>query len=825
MRISTQLERATVTILAGVAVLATAASAHAATEPTKFVPSLRFGEKVDKSTGANTCLVSEASCGEGLESEQPGGFSYPPSVAVAKDGNVYVADDGGENRRIQELTANGEFVLMFGWDVNKTRVKEGASQAARDVCTAAEVTAGAECLKGEAGTGESTENAGEMLKVPADVAVDQSTGDVYVLDGQYHRVDEFTEAGEFILTIGGDVNKTAVTAGGGEAERNLCTAASHDVCQAGTEGSGHGEFEPYGESNGDLLAVGGPEGFLYVGAGSRVQEFDTESGAKDGEWKGEISLSALSPTGHAKAIAVDSPGDVFVVDSGVPGVHEYNANGEQQSLVIDPNGNKEEEVNASSSFITGIALDYYGRLTVTEYHETKPANEPSSVGSIYKTSGELVGEFAFPSGNGGIPFGIALDVSSSSDQLYAAEEASELVEVYDPVVFPEVRTCPATEVLAVSATLCGSLNPNGVLAKGFFAYGPAGGRQTQTAVSFEGEGTVFEAYAGGVTGLVPNQTYQFHAVVEALAEGAEKQVAGGVQEFHTATPPPVIVAQPSASFVKAQSAVLEASLDPEHATTHYDFEYELCATHGECAPPHPTPVEASSQYGNIGFAQEITGLAPSSTYHYRLVANNEHEEAGRQQGGEVTSDEGSLTTGPPPAVAAATGPAGAVTSTSAVLAGTVDPDGQPATYAFELGVYTGAGTRYGVVFSGPAGEGTAATGESLAVTGLQPGTSYAYRIAVHSGYGVAFGAPVVFTTAGLAAVLVSPAPLPMLAVPNIAFPAETKGSTTIKKTVPKCKRGKKLSHRACVKVKAKRKVKKAKKSSRSQQANRKSQRR
>ena len=108
--------------------LAGATSAHAI-EPTKFVPSLRFGQNVDKTTHANVCLVSEASCGEGEESEQPGGFAYPNTVAVAKDGNVYEAD---QNQRIQEFTATGEFVLMFGWNVNKTKkANAGATQAER----------------------------------------------------------------------------------------------------------------------------------------------------------------------------------------------------------------------------------------------------------------------------------------------------------------------------------------------------------------------------------------------------------------------------------------------------------------------------------------------------------------------------------------------------------------------------------------------------------------------------------------------------------------------------------------------------------------------
>ncbi len=396
--------------------------------------------------------------------------------------------------------------------------------------------------------------------------------------------------------------------------------------------------------------------------------------------------------------------------------------------------------------------------------------------------------------------------------------------MYVPAVFPEVKSCAATAVGATTATLCAAINPNAVLAKGFFEYGVPGQAQTVTPVAFEGEGTALEPpYSMHLTGLVPNQTYQFKGVVEALAEGAEKQADGEVLEFHTATPPPAILGAPSASFVKAQSAVLEASLNPEHANTDYHFEYSACNAVGVCAAPLATPVEESAEYGTVEFAREVSGLAPLTTYRYRLLAENRLEVGGKPEGGEATGAEGEFTTGPAPTVQAATGAASAVTTTSAVVSGSVDPDGQPATYTFELGVYNGAGTQYGIVFSGPAGEGTTPVAESLALTGLQPGTTYAFRVKVASGYGTQTGEAVLFTTAGLPEVLVSPASLPMLATPAIAFPAEAAVTTTTKKSTPKkCAKGKQLSHGKCVKAHAKKKRKqaKAKKTSRSRKAKR-----
>lgn len=120
---------------------------------------------------------------------------------------------------------------------------------------------------------------------------------------------------------------------------------------------------------------------------------------------------------------------------------------------------------------------------------------------------------------------------------------------------------------------------------------------------------------------------------------------------------------------------------------------------------------------------------------------------------------------------AVTGGVSAVTATSAVVAGEVDPDGEPATFVFELGVYDGASTRYGIVFSGSAGGGVGLVPETLSLTGLQPGTAYAFRIGIESGYGAMVGEPHTFTTDGVPAILSTPPVLPALVTPPIVFPA------------------------------------------------------
>jgi hypothetical protein len=260
-------KRALLTTIATIVIGCITVTAAYAVEvaPTKFVPLTHFGWNVDNTKikeGApqperNICTeASKDECKRGEENEGPGGFVFDETVAVAKNGNVYVGDN--VNHRVQEFNQDGAFVLMFGWNVNKTKIKEGAPQPERNVCTAAELAKGAECLSGEEGTGKM----GQMLTSIKSVTVDQVTGNVYVYDYNYHRVDEFTENGEFILMIGGDVNKTKVEALGTEAETNVCTAASGNECQAGTESAkgstAHGAFKP----EGGLVSVGGPGDLL-----------------------------------------------------------------------------------------------------------------------------------------------------------------------------------------------------------------------------------------------------------------------------------------------------------------------------------------------------------------------------------------------------------------------------------------------------------------------------------------------------------------------------------------------------------------------------------
>ncbi|HTX29991.1 MAG TPA: hypothetical protein VMD09_01325 [Solirubrobacteraceae bacterium] len=103
------------------------------------------------------------------------------------------------------------------------------------------------------------------------------------------------------------------------------------------------------------------------------------------------------------------------------------------------------------------------------------------------------------------------------------------------------------------------------------------------------------------------------------------------------------------------------------------------------------------------------------------------------------------------AAAAASSPAvvtGATTNrtdTSAVLNGTVNPNGSSTTYYFQWGLTNGYGDN-----SKPAsaGNGTAAVSVKTTAAGLIPGTTYHYRLDATNGAGTSLGKDRTFKTAG-----------------------------------------------------------------------------
>src|SRR5579864_4297528 len=89
----------------------------------------------------------------------------------------------------------------------------------------------------------------------------------------------------------------------------------------------------------------------------------------------------------------------------------------------------------------------------------------------------------------------------------------------------------------------------------------------------------------------------------------------------------------------------------------------------------------------------------------------------------------------PPLVVTSTGVSN-VTYSSAILYGWVDPRGAPTVYAFQYGVTTAYSAQTPLA---PAGNGTISVKLTDTITGLQPGTTYHYRITATNSSGRTVG--------------------------------------------------------------------------------------
>jgi phosphodiesterase/alkaline phosphatase D-like protein len=95
--------------------------------------------------------------------------------------------------------------------------------------------------------------------------------------------------------------------------------------------------------------------------------------------------------------------------------------------------------------------------------------------------------------------------------------------------------------------------------------------------------------------------------------------------------------------------------------------------------------------------------------------------------------------------AVATGSASRVNDNSAVLHGSVNPNGSATTYYFQWGL----SNAYGLQSNGrSAGHGTKAVAVSATATSLVPGTIYHYRLVATNGAGATVGADRTFKTSG-----------------------------------------------------------------------------
>jgi hypothetical protein len=171
-----------------------------------------------------------------------------------------------------------------------------------------------------------------------------------------------------------------------------------------------------------------------------------------------------------------------------------------------------------------------------------------------------------------------------------------------------------------------------------------------------------------------------------------------------------------AGSITETTAKVSATINPNNSKTTYVVEYGTTTAYGK----KTAVVDIGS--GGTGLAEEqtLSSLEPNTTYHFRVVATN------AQAPGGVASADQEFKTLPkqgPPIVTNVK--SGSITETTAKVSATINPNNSKTTYVVEYGTTTAYGKKTTAV---DIGAGGAALAEERTLEGLEPGTTYHFRV-------------------------------------------------------------------------------------------------
>jgi hypothetical protein len=676
-----------------------------------------------------------------------------------------------------------------------------------------------------------------ILVKPTDLAVDQATGNIYVTSSGSNELDLFGLEGgsptgglitpitgptELPFLFEGEPSEVAIDESGGPSNGDLYVSdAKHNVVD---------KLKPTGL--GEYIYV-----CRFVGYG-----------------QGCIEKPTVSPTWHEPdGVAVDSHGNVYVASFG-PGdgaVYEFTSEGQDERELsggdIGTRGNETGPV--------GVAVDAKGNIYINNFQNSIVKIDTSGHESLldeggsrgvavdshgnvfvdnnsaiieYNEKGEEVNKF----GEGVFAPSEGIAVHDSTGSVYVSDKSTNEVLVFGQVTVPSVTTGGSSEAKGTTAKVVGSVNPEGIEAHYYVEYGLCTGKQrgelrdklencpqssfsyaeTTTEIALpEPSGTNPEAVEVGLSGLSPETVYHYRLV--GTDTNGNKH---GKEATFTTGPAVAGLSTTFASSLQTAGATLNGLLDPEGTPAHYFFEYISEAEYeSSAADPYSHGVSTAGEPGErSGNGEEaastpITGLEFGTTYHYRIVAYNEH--------GETFGPDHIMTTLPALPIVDDLRPSFAtgVGHHEAALRGTVNPGRGVTSYTFLYGplsvhefstlpAYTQANDEDNQV--------------EQAISGLQPDTLYRYVLLATNASGTVASEEGEFTTLeegvepapeggaggsplGAVSVLTQPVAPTLLPSPN--FPAIQPRPS---EPPPACKRGFVRKHGRCVRKKA---VKKA----------------
>ena len=200
--------------------------------------------------------------------------------------------------------------------------------------------------------------------------------------------------------------------------------------------------------------------------------------------------------------------------------------------------------------------------------------------------------------------------------------------MYATTATPAVTTGAASNVTTDSATLAGTVNGRGLSTTAMFSYGVASGSYTGTSTTQSVSGTDVSI---GISGLSSGTTYYYRIVANSGAGTS----TGSEASFTTSSSAPTVTTG-SATSVTTSSAILNGTVNANDTSTTAWFDYGITSGSYTGSSTTQRVSGTSSTAVSIG----ISGLSSSTSYYYRIAAEND---VGTSYGSET-----SFTTSSPP---------------------------------------------------------------------------------------------------------------------------------------------------------------------------------
>jgi hypothetical protein len=178
---------------------------------------------------------------------------------------------------------------------------------------------------------------------------------------------------------------------------------------------------------------------------------------------------------------------------------------------------------------------------------------------------------------------------------------------------PSVATGDVASVTPTTATLKGSVAPNGLSTNWWFEYGTSTNYSSKTSSHSAGSGTKATSVSTGIKSLKANTTYHYRLI----AQNSSGKSYGSDRTFTTVGAPST--ATGAAQNVGADAALLTGSLDTRGRSTSWWFQYGTSTGYGKST----SAKSAGSRAGTQTVTSQLGGLAAGTTYHYRLVTKSD----------------------------------------------------------------------------------------------------------------------------------------------------------------------------------------------------------